>query len=272
MPRDRFHHQDFRPIKSNSPMRAYVINLDRAPVRMAHMDRQLKRLGITFQRVPAVDAGQMTTADVSEFNPSMVRGHHPHPWTLPQIAIFLSHRDAWTKIASTTDTHAAIFEDDVHLSDRIAPLMRDSGWIDRSMDIVRLETTLQSMKLGPTPVARVGDTGIFRVYSEAWGAAGYVVSRKVAEWLAASPREILEPVDWFLFHPRSALAPTLNVYQLDPAPCVQDQYCPAVGLKKNFEMVTRTSPKRFFGLEKTAKRMLSPVARKILGRRGVPFA
>ena len=39
----------------HSILKAYLINLDRSPERLAFMDEQLKRLGVDYKRVPAVD-------------------------------------------------------------------------------------------------------------------------------------------------------------------------------------------------------------------------
>jgi glycosyl transferase, family 25 len=252
-------------------MHVYVINLDRAPDRLAHMQDQLGRLGISFSRVKAVDAKLMTEAELVEFRSSIVQAHRPHAWSPAQIGIFLSHKKAWEEIASGSDSHAAVLEDDVHLSDRIVSLLQDSDWIDQSMDIVRLETTLQGVRLSRQPVSQVDDMKIFRVQG-AWGSAGYIISRNIAAWLVGSPRRVYEPVDWLLFHERSALAPALNIFQLDPAPCVQDQYHPDVNSRRNFDKVTQVPTGWVYTLETASRRVLSPLARKATGRRGIPFA
>jgi glycosyl transferase family 25 len=253
-------------------MRVYVINLDRSPERLDHMKDQLGRIGIPFVRVAAVDATLMTKEEIGEFRSSVFKAYRSHPWEAAQIGIFLSHQKVWARIASGNDDFSAVFEDDVHLSDRIATLLTNSEWIDRSMDIVRFETTQQAMKLGSVPVSEIDHMKVFKLRSSAWGTAGYVIRRDVARWLDCSPRRIYEPVDWFLFHPKSALSPGLGVFQLDPAPCVQDQYHPILSCRRNFSKVTLDVKSGTCPFKMASRRILSPLVRKATGRRAVPFA
>jgi glycosyl transferase, family 25 len=254
-----------------SDMRAYVINLDRAAERMANMQGQFDRLGISFTRVAAVDAALLTEEEVSAFRASVAEAHRQHSWGAAQIGIFLSHKKVWARIASSTDRYAAIFEDDVHLSDRIAALLKNSDWIHESADIVRFETTIQGMRLARSPISQANEMRLFQVYSGAWGTAGYVIKREIAEWLACSPQRLYEPVDWFLFHPKSALAQVLRTFQLDPAPCVQDHYHPDVRSRKNLGRQTALQTGLVQDVKTASRRLLSPVVRTVTGRRGIPY-
>jgi len=253
-------------------MRTYVINLDRASERLSHMTKQFDRLGISFVRIAAIDGTSMTDRELVTFRTLAENDDRPYRWTPPEIGIFLSHKLAWSRIASGEDQHAAIFEDDVHLSDGIATLLKNSAWIHNSADIVRFETTLQGMKLARNPISQVGQTKVFRVYSGAWGTAGYVIKREIASWLACSPPRVYRPADWFLFHPEAALAPALRIFQLDPAPCVQDQYHPNVDTRRNLGTNTLTPTGLAQTLKTVSRRVLSPIVRKATGRRGIPFA
>ena len=250
-------------------MLVYVINLDRARDRLAHMNSQFERLGTSFTRIAAVDAKVMAGSDLQRFITGASRRHE---WSPAQVAIFLSHKRAWRELAATCESHAAIFEDDVHLSDGVAPILRSSDWIDESMHIVRLETTLQSMKLDPSPIARFSGRNIFRVRSEAWGAAGYIIRRDIAARLVCRPSDVYEPVDWMLFHPKSALASEIEVFQVDPAPCVQDQYNPNITKRLKFSMETTLSADLKNELARSTKQFFSPLVRRLMRRRAVPFA
>jgi glycosyl transferase family 25 len=252
-------------------MRVYLINLDRAPDRLAHMQAQFSRLNLPFVRVSAIDAKAITRAELDEFRSSTADAFRPHPWFPAQIGVFLSHKKVWKDISTRTESHAAVFEDDVHLSNGISSALGSTDWIDDSVDIVRLETTRHSMKLDQTPVAQVGKMKMFTVRSEAWGSAGYIISRELAARLVAGPSHFYEPVDWLLFHPNSAIAPEVNVFQLDPAPCVQDQYHPVVNCRHNFDKVTLDQSGLTYRFARGAKGIVSPLARRLFGRRKVPF-
>src|SRR2546423_5882912 len=253
-------------------MRTYVINLDRASKRLAHMRRQFDRLGISFDRIAAVDGTSLTERDLVAFRTLAQNDDRPYHWTAPEIGMFLSHKLAWSMIASGEDQYAAIFEDDVHVSDEIAALLKDPAWIHNSADIVRFETTLQGMRLARNPDFQAGQMKVFRVYSGAWGAAGYVIKREIASWLASSPPRTFGPVDWFLFHPESTVAPALRVFQLDPAPCVQDQYHPDVHSRQNLGSNTVIPIGPVQTLKSGSRRLLSPMVRQATGRRGIPYA
>jgi glycosyl transferase family 25 len=101
-------------------VRVYLINLDRAPERREHMESQFTRLGLACTRVEAVDAKVMSSQEVEAFRHSVADTRRPHAWSLPQIGNFLSHKKVWSAIASGSDGFAAVFEDDVHLSDRMS--------------------------------------------------------------------------------------------------------------------------------------------------------
>jgi GR25 family glycosyltransferase involved in LPS biosynthesis len=131
---------------------------------------------------------------------------------------------------------------------------------------------MQSMKLDRTPTAQVGKMKMFKVRSEAWGAAGYIIRRDLAARLAMESSHFYEPVDWLLFHPRSAIASEVNVFQLDPAPCVQDQYHPDIEARKNFDKATEMPTGWVHSSVMLTKRAFSPLVRKVIGKRSVPFA
>jgi glycosyl transferase family 25 len=253
-------------------MHVYVINMARASDRMAHMRNQLDNLGVAFKRIEAVDAKSMSNEQIAQFRASLVDVERHSTWSPGGIGCFLSHKKTWAEIAAGDKEYAAVFEDDVHLSNRIAPLLRDSGWVPRPADIVRFETTLQSMKLEQVPIARLDQTEIFKVHSGAWGAAGYVIRRDIAAWLACSPQRIAGQADWFLFHKESPVAQAMAIFQCDPAPCVQDQYHPDVPSRRNFDKVTPDPSGLGYELKSSIRRLFSPIARLVRGRRAVPFA
>jgi glycosyl transferase family 25 len=252
-------------------MRSYVINLDRAPERLAFMRSQFQRLGHHFERVAAVDAKLMGAAELDAFRDARGSDHRGHIWNPPQIGVFLSHIKTWRLIAAGSDPYAAIFEDDVHMSSAMAKLLTDSKWIPNTADIVRFETTGQSMRLARNPVACAEGINLFKVHSGAWGTAGYAIRKDISEWLAHSPPRIHVPVDWMLFHHSSPIATAITVLQMDPALCVQDQYHPDPASALNFDCETLSMAGPQGGIAQTVRRTLSPLVRAVTGRRGVRF-
>ena len=200
------------------------------------MQAQFARIGVPFTRIAAVDAALLIEEEIDAFRSSVADAYRPHSWGPgPNRDLSKSQRRSGKRLHPSDDSYAAVFEDDVHLSDRIAALLKNSTWIHDSVDIVRFETTLQGMTAGAgSPFPSLTKLKSFGFYSGAWGAAGYVIKREIAEWLTCIPKRIYEPVDWLLFHPRSALASAISIYQVDPAPCVQDHYHPDPVRRQDF--------------------------------------
>ena len=80
-------------------MKIYVINLDRQPERLVSVDSELKRSGLTYQRISAVDMNDLTS------EPSDLV-------TLGVKACWQSHVKAFQLISQGEEPYALILEDD----------------------------------------------------------------------------------------------------------------------------------------------------------------
>ena len=216
-------------------MKSYVINLDRNPDRLAAIGSQLLGQGIAFERIAAIDARHLSAEYLAEFR----RRRPGMPWGHPgQIGCFESHLCAWRSIADGPEPHAAVFEDDVHVSDDLARYLGDASPPGRA-DIVRLEVSTNRILLrSGLRGARDGEPWhgrvILPVRSTSWCAGGYVISRDAADRLCRLPVEDHQPVDYMLFClETSAVARSLRVEQVVPALCIQDKFLrPDPGLAK----------------------------------------
>jgi glycosyl transferase, family 25 len=202
-------------------MRLYLINLARRPDRLAATLRQAAPLGLSLERVEAVDAAREDASTVDcWFEPNSVNAGGP----LGEIprgdkACLLSHRRAWELFLAGSDAHAVFLEDDVRLSTGAGALLKDDVWIPADAGIVKLE------HYGP-PGQRVlltdmRDAGqnfqLGRMLSRHTGAAAYILSRGAAQMLLAETCFDL-PVDHLLFNPNnSRLFTKLSPWQLVPA-------------------------------------------------------
>ncbi len=204
-------------------MKAYVINLDRSPDRLAHMKGEFDRIGASLMRFPAIDAAQLSEAELADFARPRT-GVAPGRWLTGEIGIFLSHFGIWQQIAAGEERAAAVFEDDVHLAKDLAALLSTDAWIPTDADIVRLEANRKMLLRHGRKIAVAPGRSIYRAASGTWGAAGYVLTRAAAVRLVRSAPELHCPVDIFLFKPgRSAVAASLRCYQVAPAVCIQSQ-------------------------------------------------
>lgn len=212
-------------------MRTYLINLARRGDRLAAMNRQAGLLGLALDRVEAVDARTAKSAEIERwFASGGPLGEIP----LGDKACLLSHRLAWERFLATSDSHAAILEDDVRLSPDARTLLADDGWVPADVAVVKLE---HYGPIGQRVLLRdlrgVGDHGqLGRMLSRHTGAAAYILSRPAAELLLAETRFDL-PVDHLLFNPNnSKLFARLSPWQLVPAIARQQDF---VGSKSDIE-------------------------------------
>jgi glycosyl transferase family 25 len=212
-------------------MRLYLINLMRRPDRLSAMIRQAVPLGLSLERVEAVDALREEPGTVNRwFTESGPLGEIPKG----DKACLLSHRRAWELFLAGGDSHAVFLEDDVRLSASAAALLTSDSWIPKDAPVVKLE------HYGP-PGQRVllnalraigEDFRMGRMLSRHTGAAAYILSRQAAELLLRQTRFDL-PVDHLLFNPNnSKLFAQLSPWQLLPAIARQEEF---VGEKSDIE-------------------------------------
>lgn len=204
-------------------MRCLLINLDRAPERLAFMAEQFRSVGVPFERLEEVGTN-LSEDEMQEF----IRQRPAAPveaWSARCIGNFLGHSDAWERVASGSDPAAAIFEDDVHLAADIAVFLSSFEWIPPDADIVRLEG-MGTMKLGRgRRIPQCPGRRLHRAIAGSWGCAGYVLTAKAAKVLLAAPPSLHVPADHFMFTPSvSPMAEKLVRYQIVPSVCIQDEY------------------------------------------------
>ena len=118
-------------------MRAFVINLERAPERWTHMAAALARAGIEASRVAALD-GRTLRPTPEQYSARRYRLLHGRNGTPEEVGCYLSHLKAMGEFLATDEEHALICEDDLALKgdlpEVISALLRLRGrW-----NIVRL--------------------------------------------------------------------------------------------------------------------------------------
>jgi glycosyl transferase family 25 len=175
-----------------------VINLDRSPERLATVDRGLRRAGIAYERLPAVDGRQLDLATDPEVRRSIdreawMRRHHRNP-TAADIGCYLSHLRALDRLLDQPRPLGLILEDDADVAAdflaAVEPAVRDAA----SWDILKLHVRHPG-PLIPRRVYREGSVLCSLVTRHA-GATAYMVTKTAA----AQMREHMVPAvkmnDW----------------------------------------------------------------------------
>lgn len=191
--------------EADSLGRIYVINLDRMPDRWGRVQRELdrfrgrhgERLAVLARRISAVDARFMK----AEPDPSVLRPTYtladqlavePNPllkiddasrsheifMTAQEIAVALSHIEAWRRVAAGEDRAALILEDDVVMPSGFARRLGANWTALESFDLLYLAFKDVS---GDKP--RPSNGPVRRQKPGVWEAAAYVLTKTGAQRL-----------------------------------------------------------------------------------------
>jgi glycosyl transferase family 25 len=199
-------------------IRSYVINLDRAPDRLAAMATQLQALRLPYERIAAVDATNVTEAMVTSVTAPRLgalfkgmAGYRQNTKSGPaiywpevgryfvagEIACYLSHGRALQAFVDSGADAGLIFEDDAEIDADIADVIDVIDRLPMRPRIVKLEGIQASYETN-YPVARIGERNVMMMLKPSTGAAAYYINRAGAEQLLPRLFPIREPFDAFL--------------------------------------------------------------------------
>lgn len=232
-------------------MKAYLINLDRSPERLLHMQAQFTKASIPFVRVAAVDGKSLSESEVA----AIVRiPTWTQPLTRTEIGCFLSHRKCLELIAQGEDKYAAIFEDDVVLSKDAQRFFASDDWIPANAELIKIESQGKKV-LTDKPVATLaGHYTIAQLRSQHILAAGYIISRDCARKLLLRMNEAASPIDHLLFTPSCGFFPQMAVYQVSPAICKQAGLESTLSPERSLQYCR---PSKIQRLQREAKRLVT---------------
>lgn len=202
------------PIQGSKIGRIYVINLDRQPLRLTEMERELRHvldcsgfdLWNLTERYTAVDAKQFVQEPIKDADidpiytledqlfvepqplafPDRLELESPIRMSRPEIAVASSHINVWRQIAAGNHEYVLVLEDDVWFRREFASLL-DQAWSEIEADKNRqknfdlLYLSYEEAKHG-APKTFLSNN-VFSPVRGLWHLSGYVVSRRGAEKL-----------------------------------------------------------------------------------------
>jgi GR25 family glycosyltransferase involved in LPS biosynthesis len=139
---------------------------------MRRTDRELRRVGLEYERMPAVDGRALTKSQWIEATGPVCR----YFCTEAIVGIFLSHRKCWSEVVRRGLPYAVVLEDDVMLEDDFSEVARNlarrSSW-----DMILLGCFF--CRRPPPDPSPSSDPGVFKPAHWA-GTHAYLVSARGA--------------------------------------------------------------------------------------------
>jgi len=202
-------------------MKVYFINLDRSRERLDWFRRQTADMDIDLVRVPAIDAKELSGAEIERLR-SLSSGRNS--LSAGELGCFLSHRKIWKKVVEDNAPWAFIAEDDIHFSRDAGNFLRSDDWIPAGIDMIKAETALKRVELGAEVLSKPFGHELRRLISYHLCSGGYFLTPGAAAHLLAYSDKHCEPVDEVLFSPKYGVLKHLSCLQLSPAICIQDAH------------------------------------------------
>ena len=92
-------------------MKVYVINMERSVNRRTSMEEQLRKLGVDYEIVKAVDGSQLTDDAIHN------EGREDDPFSRSEIGCMLSHCKVYAMMQEMGDAFALVLEDDIWITE-----------------------------------------------------------------------------------------------------------------------------------------------------------
>jgi glycosyl transferase family 25 len=176
----------------------YVINLDRDVERLASIRDNLAKLGLGFERLPAVMGKDVPEWEKLVDLPAYAWRNRLDTPRAGEVGCYLSHLKAMETFLRTDAPWCVILEDDVEVLPACAEVLQSLAEKD-DWDLVKLFNFHSGMPV--TKRALAGDHRLVAHLTRTTSSAAYVVNRRAAETLLMSMRPITEQVDHALDRP-----------------------------------------------------------------------
>jgi glycosyl transferase family 25 len=170
-------------------LQTWVINLDRAPERLARIRMQLQALGLPYTRLPAVDARALQPEQRAALDEAAYRRKHGMTPVLGELGCYLSHVEAMRLFLATDAAFALILEDDVLLQDSLPAVLRGLMANPGRWDMVKLSGVHSGTPQRVLALAPGHDLAV--MLSRCTGSSAYLINRHAAQAYLREPGGLL---------------------------------------------------------------------------------
>ncbi len=157
----------------------WVINLDRAPERLARITAQLQRLGLPFHRLAAVDARSLAPEQQALLDEPAYRRKHGMLPVLGELGCYLSHVRVMQAFLESSAEYALVLEDDVLVHNSLPTVLQGLARQHERWDMCKLSAVHSGT---PQPFLEIAAGHQLAVMlSRCTGSSAYAINRRAAQ-------------------------------------------------------------------------------------------
>ena len=161
-------------------LHTWVINLDRAPERLARIGTRLDALGVPWTRFPAVEGKLLGAAEqAARLDQAGFERRHGMTPSLGELGCYLSHVRLMQAFLATEHGFALILEDDVKPTAALPEVLRSLMAASGRWDMVKLSAIHSGTPVGVLDVGQGHQLGV--MFSRCTGSSAYVINRTAAQ-------------------------------------------------------------------------------------------
>jgi glycosyl transferase family 25 len=180
----------------------FVISLERATDRRAHMQGLLGAINHQAEFMPAVDGRAISAADRARYDSVKARRDYRCEMSDAEIACYLSHYRIYERMCREGIDMALILEDDIQVAPDLLEVVRGlAAHRDPPWSVVRLQSARPKLHR-PTrakdmgvALGTVADRTIYRLRTHVLGGCAYLIRREAAEIMLSYGSRITRPID-----------------------------------------------------------------------------
>ncbi len=174
-------------------LHTWVINLDRAPERLARVSAQLETIGMHWTRLAAVDARELRPEQAAALDEAAYRRKHGMAPALGELGCYLSHIEVMRALMASSHEFALVLEDDVMLLPSLPAVLEGLVKCRTRWDVAKLSAVHSGT---PVPYLQVAPGHSLAVMlSRCTGSSAYVLNRHAARAYLAGLLPMSLPYD-----------------------------------------------------------------------------
>jgi glycosyl transferase family 25 len=247
-------------------LHAWVINLDRAPDRLARIRAQLEPLGLPWTRLAAVDARALTPAQRAALDEPAYRRKHGKTPAPGELGCYLSHVEVMRRFLASEAAFALALEDDVLLRESLPAVLHGLIVHPDRWDVVKLSAVHSGTPVKVLEVAPGHHLAV--MLTRCTGSSAYLMNRRAAEVYVRELLPMSLPYD-HVFDQGWRFG--LKFRLVTPTPCTHDEQIPttiAAADDRKFHW-SRRLPTHLYRLGNESRRLAYGISQLIAERAGL---